>query len=513
MALRLDARTAAIAVATMALAAAGGDASADPPTPPPPSSAPSPAPSPDGPSLSFDAARERLFSRSDSLAAARSGLRASQDQADAVKLLGAPSVFLDAQVLRYRKTLDLSLDPAKQLVQSSVDGFLAALPDKFPSAPPGLLGQIGAGIDQQVSGALGALPGSARLQTEETLFRPTVAALAPLYTGGLIDATRDAAKAGVRQADAELTIAGDEALLLLVQAYFGQQLAAQVLRVSTETRDGFDLHLRNAEKLEREGFISKAQRLQVQVARDAAARQYERAVDQYATARSSLAILLREPAGVAPATPMFVNARPIGPEREFVDAALAGQPLLRKLDAVRDQARQGVRAAQAAQRPSVYGFAEYNLNRGDALLVEPDWIVGLGVHYTLFSGLNRGKAVSAARQRVRQADSAVDAARAALETAVVRARGQAETARRQYGLLAVNIEAARESVRVNDLAFREGQATAAEVVDARVALSVAETQRAAAAYEYDLALAQLLAASGRLADYADYIKTADKGGP
>ncbi len=460
--------------------------------------------------LSFSAAQEQLLSSSDSLAASKAGLRASQDQADAVKTLGAPSVFLDAQVLRYRKTIDLSLDPAKQLVQSSVDGFLASLPGLLPGLPTGVIDQITNGVDQGLAGALGGLPSSARLRTEETLFRPTITAVAPIYTGGLITATKEAARAGVRQADAELAASADLTVLRLVQAYFGQQLAAQVLQVSTENRDGFERHFQDALKFEREGFISKAQRLQVQVARDAAQRQYERAAGEYENARISLTQLLKEKAPINPTSPLFVNTAPLEPASEFVESALANQPELRKLSAMRDQASQGVKAVQATQKPKVYGFAEYNLNQDDALLIEPDWIVGLGVHYTLLSGLNRGKAVSAARQRQTQAELAIGAARTALETLTLRAHRQVEIAQRQFALLATNIEAARENLRLQELAFREGQANAAEVIDARVALSIAETQRAAAAYEYDLTLAELLSASGRIQEYGDYVARADK---
>ena len=460
--------------------------------------------------LSFSAAQEQLLSSSDSLAASKAGLRASQDQADAVKTLGSPSVFLDAQVLRYRKTIDLSLDPAKQLVQSSVDGFLASLPGLLPGLPTSVIDQITNGVDQGVAGAVGGLPSSARLRTEETLFRPTITAVAPLYTGGLITATKEAARAGVRQADAELAASADLTVLRLVQAYFGQQLAAQVLQVSTENRDGFERHFQDALKFEREGFIAKAQRLQVQVARDAAQRQYERAAGEYENARTSLAQLLKAHAPVNPTSPLFVNSSPLEPASEFVDSALANQPELKKLGAMRDQASQGVKAVQATQKPKVYGFAEYNLNQDDALLIEPDWIVGLGVHYTLLSGLNRGKAVSAARQRQTQAELAIGAARTALETLTLRAHRQVEIAQRQYMLLATNIEAARENLRLQELAFREGQANAAEVIDARVALSIAETQRAAAAYEYDLTLAELLSASGRIQEYGDYVARADK---
>lgn len=467
----------------------------------------------DGAALSFTAAQEQLLARSDSLAAARAGLRASQDQADAVRMLGTPSVFLDAQLLRYQKTIDIPLDPAKELVQSSVDGFLASLPALLPNVPGGLLDAISNNVSQGLSSVLSGVPGAARLSTEQTLFRPTVAAVAPIYTGGLITATKAAANAGVRQADAELASAADLAVLHLVQAYFGQQLAEQVLAVSTENRDGFERHYQDALKFEREGFISKAQRLQVQVARDAAVRQFDRAAAEYETSRSVLAKLLDEPGAVQPTSPLFVATTPLEPAQTYIDAALADQPELRKLDALHEQAAQGVKVAQAAQRPKVYGFAEYNLNREDAFLIEPDWIFGVGVHYTLLSGLNRGKAVSAAREKEQQASHAVQAARNALETATLRAHRQVETARRQHASLAINIEAAAENMRLQELAFREGQANPSEVIDARVVLSIAQTQRAAAAYEYDLALAELLIASGRMQQYGDYVARSEKATP
>lgn len=463
-------------------------------------------------SLSFSEAQQQLLGRSDSLAAARAGAQASRDQADAVKMLGGPSVYLDAQVLRYQKTVDLSLDPAKQLLQSSVDGFLAALPSLLPNVPSGVVDQISGQIGAGASGALAGLPSSARLQVEETIFHPTVAAVAPIYSGGLITATKAAAEAGVRQADAETASAADLAVLRLVQAYFGQQLAEQVLKVSTETRDGFERHYQDALKIEREGFISKAQRLQVQVARNAAQRQYERAAAEYDTSRTVLANLLSANAPVTPSSPLFVGG-PLPPAQEFVEAGLAGQPELKKLDALRDQATQGVKVAQATQRPKVFGFAEYNLNRDDALLIEPDWIFGVGVHYTLLSGINRSKVVSVARQRETQATHAIQAARTALATATQRAHQQVETARRQYDLLAVNIEAAEENLRLQDLAFREGQASPAELIDARVALSIAETQRLAAAYEYELALAELLTASGQMQAYGEHVDRGRKVNP
>ena len=74
-----------------------------------------------------------------------------------------------------------------------------------------------------------------------------------------------------------------------------------------------------------------------------------------------------------------------------------------------------------------------------------------------------------------------------------KAWNELETARQQYVLLDSSITQAQENLRLQELAFREGQATSLDVIDARLGLGGAQVERAQAAYQYDVALAQLLA--------------------
>src|SRR5690606_8455857 len=111
----------------------------------------------------------------------------------------------------------------------------------------------------------------------DTTFRPTVTALQPLYTGGAIPALRRAAAANVDLAEARRQEAVSLESVNLARAYFGQVLAVAALKIARETRDGFDLHPHNARRLEEEGMLSHAQTLQVEVARDTAQRQVNRA--------------------------------------------------------------------------------------------------------------------------------------------------------------------------------------------------------------------------------------------
>ena len=72
-----------------------------------------------------------------------------------------------------------------------------------------------------------------------------------------------------------------------------------------------------------------------------------------------------------------------------------------------------------------------------------------------------------------------------------------ENARIQYLSTASSVELARENIRLQTVAFQQGQVTSLEVVDARLNLAKVETQRAQTAYHYVMGLAQLLEARRR----------------
>ncbi|WP_026262972.1 TolC family protein [Chitiniphilus shinanonensis] len=430
--------------------------------------------------LSFDAAVARLLDESDAIQAARYNMSARADEAEALKSLDLPTVSLDAQVLRYRKTI---AGDAVSLDSVTVNGTPLPLNLNLPD------------VEAKLS---------------QTSFRPTITALWPFYTGGKIDAAQRAAQAGVRQADAELGSARQGALVNLIQLYFGQQLAAKVLKIRADVRDGLGQHLDNARKLEQAGMITKAQRLQAQVAADTAQREYERALRELDSAQGSLARLLRSQRQFDLSTPLFMLTEPVGPRDEFLAAADANNPQVLKLQALGEAAQQKVRAEEARWLPEAFMFGSYNFNPDDAVPIEPDWIVGIGVRFPLFDRTDRKRSVSAAKAAGAQVGALVEEARTMLGIATHRAYNDVETAQQQFRLLASSLAAARENLRAQELAFREGQGTAVDVVDARLLLGGAQVEEAQAAYLFDVALARLLDGAGDLGRYPEFIRKADK---
>ena len=424
--------------------------------------------------LDFNAAQQRLLQRSDAIEASAAALRGKQAQEGATRTLGRPDVDLEAQLLEYQKTLYLPL------------GSLAPVAESFGIRDP------------------------LRFRQERTSSRPIVTATLPLYAGGQISGTQAGARAQVAQAKADRDIAVDNALVQLVQAYYGQQLAERALGIRRDVLDGLNRHVADAAKLQQERFISRAQYLQAEVARDDAAREYEKAISDLATANAALAGMLRAPDGVHPLSPLGVNSRPLEPLDTFKAAALDAHPQLARLKALEDQARAGVTIQQSKLRPTIYGFGQYNFDTRNSLLTDPDWSVGVGVKYKLMSGAGRRQQVDAARETVAQTEAGLREARTQLEIGVTKAWGEVEAAGKRFKLLDSAQASAAENLKLQTLSYREQQATSLDVVDAQLGLGRARIQRAQAANDYVQALAQLLSMSGQMDRMPDYLARMDE---
>ena len=424
--------------------------------------------------MTFGDAAARLTARSDSLAAARAGVRNKQDLLASTRRLSWPEVTVELREQVVNKTLELPF------------GSLAPVAADFGLSNP------------------------LRFAEREAQFRPIVAAVVPVYSGGQIPAARAAATSAVRQADAELRGVSESLAVQLVQAYFGQQLAERSADVRRQARDGLQQHVDRTDALQAQGFATRAQQLQATVAKDRAEREYQRSVGERDTAYVELAELLRFDQRVGTTTNLFVISTPIATLEQFQRDALSQHPQLARLTAIRDQSLAAVAVQQAAFKPQIYAFGQYDLYRQDAPLTDPDWVTGVGLKFTLLSNAGRRERVSAARQQVAQVESSHADLAVQITVRVTRAYNTLESARRQFLLLESSLSQALENLRLQELSFREGEATSLDVIDARLELARAQIDQATTAFQFDVALAALLEVTGQGERFVDYIHQADR---
>ncbi len=420
-------------------------------------------------SLSYAAAQARFLDKSDAIAAADAGVRAAEARRDAVRTLGRPDVDIEAQVLDFQKTLYLPL------------GSLAPVAGAFGIADPLIF------------------------RVRRFVSRPIVTATMPLYAGGRMDAARAGAASRLAIEEAGRDDAAAQGLAQLARTYFGRQLAARALDIRRAVVAGITAHVAAARALEREQQIAPAQRLQAEAALEEARREAEKASADLAAADLALAGLLRSEAVITPSTPLAVPVSPLPSVDDFVAIAFDRHPGIKRLEASVKLAGAGVAAETAQLRPTVYALAQYNLDRRDTLITDPDFIFGVGVKYRLFSGQGRSADVAAARATRSQAEAGVREAQVQIETGVRVAHAQARSARERHALYGQTIAAADEVLRVARLSFRELQGTSRDVTDAEIGAGRVRVEQARAAHEALDAMVTLLQVSGQLERLPDFL--------
>jgi outer membrane protein TolC len=416
----------------------------------------------DAATLSYDDARTTLHSVSDLRQASTAGVSRRDYEARAADSLGLPEVFVNATEVWGIKT-----------------------------------------------GTVGTPFGSLDVNQNFQGPRSSINGTWDIYTGGRITATQRSLAAGTDAARAELSFTDEKLDLQLAQVYFGLELAANIERTRASILQEADLQLARAVRFEQQGLIPKVERLTAQVSRDTAERELVRARSDRKIAEARLQRLLHREGAIEPATPLFVITGGLKPLPHWLTVAEGNNPTLAAFDARREQAKQGIVIAESRWKPRIFAFGSYSFIKHYQTLIEPDWIAGVGINFTLLSREDRASQVSAAKEALREVESLELETRNEIDTAVETSYRKVDQAREQFRLLESTVALARENLRLRQRGFDEGQATSLDVNDARDALARAETARALAAYEFVVALAQLLEASGQGNKLSEFVQQAD----
>lgn len=218
--------------------------------------------------LAFDAALQQLQQRSDQLAASRNAVESAQLRRDAMQRLGGPVVNLSGAAYTYNANLDVDLNPLNR-----------ALPGVLSQLPPQLAGSLA---------QLPHLPSSYTLNRSKSDTTASVSAIWPIYMGGASNAARGLLDAQAQEAQADATKTSHEATTLLVQRYFGAQLAQRAAVLRESALATIEQHDAAAQKMLDAGVIARVERLQARSALEEARRNARKARDDAELAATAL---------------------------------------------------------------------------------------------------------------------------------------------------------------------------------------------------------------------------------
>lgn len=335
----------------------------------------------------------------------------------------------------------------------------------------------------------------------------TVAATAqwPLYAGGKIRAANKAAGIERREADELMKQKEGELLSELVERYFGLSLAHQAVMVRQDVLKGMQRHLSDAEKMQRDGLIASAEVLQAKLYNSNADRELKKANRNMQILNEALGntLALENDTLIQPVTALFYLDS-IEPVDYFVKLASDKNPMLMQVESKKQLAGVNYRVQQSEYLPAVAVMGTYDIVNKDLSPYTPDWMVGVGLKWTLFDGASRYRKVKAASAKNDQVGEIQEKAKADVTTMIYKLYNELNMYSEQLAALETSGTFAEEYLRVREKGFREDMTNATEVVDARMALAQVRIERLQVIYGYDLSLAKLLQYAGIPEEFTNY---------
>lgn len=435
--------------------------------------------------MSFEQARAAFLERSEQLAASIKSVDSARLRREGMEGLGGPSVSITGMAYRYSANVDVDLDPARR-----------ALGNGISLLPP----QLGGAVAQ-----LPSLPSNYDLQRKSNVGSASLAAVWPVYIGGLGDAVRGELDAMTDEAVADAASSRAQLQTLLVQRYFTAQLADRNASLRRRALEGVRAHDDAAQRMLKAGVISQVERLQASAALADAQQQSRKADDDARLAHSALARMVHAGAAVRPSSPLFVSSEALPPLLQFLDSALNHHPGLSQVAAKQRQAASLHDASEALRKPQVLAFGLREVNTTG----KPSWVAGVAVRWTLWDSIDRDKLSAAGLRKVEQAELMDAQVRSDIGLLVEKNWLAVEQSRTQYLAGQAQENLARELLRLRQAGLKEGTSTTLDLIDAQLNLAKVQTERALVANQYVQALAALLESTGQSDEFSRYMARAD----
>lgn len=350
----------------------------------------------------------------------------------------------------------------------------------------------------------------------------------PLFTGGRVTAGLRSAKFARESAELGITSAEAQVQLDVTAAYYDALLADRLAVIADSAFVQAERTLRQVQLTRNVGSASEFELIRARVTRDNQRPQRLQARTARETAMLRLRQLLDLPANqplqltdsiaevpvaaeqvaapvtsvnVDPATVLAADARVQGDVSRMVaatDTTARARAAVKQAAFGVNVAEQQLRATKAQRFPQISATTNYQrlaypknilpTSLNDFL---PNWTVGIGLSYPLFTGGNiRGQITAAeagvveARQRLKlaQEGATLDARLAALQLTEAEANWQASVG---------TAEQAQRAYAIAEVRFREGISTQLELSETRVQLQQALANRARAARDLQVARKRL----------------------
>ena len=320
----------------------------------------------------------------------------------------------------------------------------------------------------------------------------------PIFNGGQAVYQRAQAEAGVQASQADLRRAEDGIRFHTAEAYWGVVLANEALAAVQAGRATAESNAAATEVRHREETAPLSDLLAAQVRVSELKQDEIDARNRVAQAADGLTLVMGmdvdaqiviSDALQRPALALDLN--------DLVSRVLSDRP---DLEAVRHRvaaAQKGIGAARASYLPHLNAFAELNLDSDKAFSRKGEsWTAGAMVTWDIFSGLQTIGAVRAARAAAAGTEAQARFREEEIVREVRQAHREVLAADAQVDVAEEALGQADERLRITQLLYREGLATATDLLGAEAGQTQSKVRRLRALHALNVGLARLEFAVG-----------------
>lgn len=330
----------------------------------------------------------------------------------------------------------------------------------------------------------------------------------PIYAGLRDLKARQQADLGIDAAARGLESTAQDALLEATGAYYQVLSARENVEISRRAVAVTEETLRVANVLFRAGEAVETAVLRARVASSEARRELLQAENAETLARQQLAILLgvTDAFEIAPPGPLA----PAGESLEsLIATALSTRAEVQAVDVQRRIAELEVEKRRGQHLPMVRAEGTY-LKRKSGFPSDQLSSVSVNATWTVFEGGRISTEIATARSQLRQIDERRELLRREVAQQVRAAYLNIQTLSASLDIVNGQVEFARRNAESTDRAYRVGEATDLDVLEANQVLTRSERQVSVTRYTLEVARHELARATGRFAE--DVIRGQATGG-
>ncbi|MBQ0081551.1 MAG: TolC family protein [Alistipes sp.] len=410
-----------------------------------------------------------------------------------------PKVNIKGGYLWMERDMDINLNKAKDVVAKGANSILEhamADPKIGPAIEP-FLPLIQKGLTDLFAPRWGIT-----LQDQSTAYIGADVEL-PIFVGGKLIVANKAAR--LRENEVGLKAERQRASIIceLIERYYGYALCLHVIDVRKQVLDGMQKHLNDVKSLEKNGMVSRTERMYVEYKYAEAQRELMNAQMQAETISTALCSTLGVEKAKLPISEMFIldNLESLA---AFKDQAQAGNHILEQVDIARQLAHQNVNLHRADFFPHIAAVGGGNLYNYQLTNMLPRWAVGVAFNFKIFDGLTREFKYSAAKHTLHRVENMQTKAKKDIGVLVENLYSKMVNYRNQVRSIDASVAFAEDYLHAKDSAYKEGIGSATDLVDAEMNLAKSRIERMQAAYNFDVALAKLLETVGSSQEFVKY---------